>query len=347
MKGIAHFATGVAIATFFPEVVHSAAAGSVLPVLGGIAGVLPDTLDFKFVRYFEAYDVEIDPGPEPDGQGIAAELLAAMHSAYHTGEPKTVMLHTIRLGPDVWRRYALHFRPRSGEIGVRIGPVVDTGRHPLPGSAAEGVDEVRLGVDVPMAEVEDEDIEIDVFSGPSLTFERRDDLLQVRFLDWHRRWTHSLPFAAGLGMAVTAIAALVEHVFRGGVSRMPAWAGLVVALGLLGHILGDQLGHMGSNLLYPFTRRRTAGLGLFRSGDPTPNFLTVWVSMMATLFNLDRFSSQPQLDQWWFLGLATAVPLLVIGVGYQRRRWSTATGPATGSLRQEDVLSEVEEVETY
>jgi hypothetical protein len=53
MKGIAHFVTGVAIATFFPEVVESAAQGSLLPMLGGVAGILPDTLDFKFVRYLE------------------------------------------------------------------------------------------------------------------------------------------------------------------------------------------------------------------------------------------------------------------------------------------------------
>jgi hypothetical protein len=66
MKGIAHFISGVAIATFFPEVVRQAADGSLLPVLGGVAGILPDTLDFKFVRYFERYDLEIDPGPNPD-----------------------------------------------------------------------------------------------------------------------------------------------------------------------------------------------------------------------------------------------------------------------------------------
>ena len=53
MKGIAHFITGVALATFFPEVVQSGAQGSLLPMLGGIAGILPDTLDFKFARYLK------------------------------------------------------------------------------------------------------------------------------------------------------------------------------------------------------------------------------------------------------------------------------------------------------
>ena len=51
MKGISHFITGVAIATFFPEVVRAGGVGSLLPMLGGIGGILPDTIDFKFARY--------------------------------------------------------------------------------------------------------------------------------------------------------------------------------------------------------------------------------------------------------------------------------------------------------
>ena len=53
MKGISHFITGVALATFFPEVVQAGAQGSLLPMLGGIGGILPDTLDFKFARYLK------------------------------------------------------------------------------------------------------------------------------------------------------------------------------------------------------------------------------------------------------------------------------------------------------
>jgi hypothetical protein len=52
MKGISHFITGVAIATFFPEVVQAGGVGSLLPMLGGIGGILPDTIDFKFARYW-------------------------------------------------------------------------------------------------------------------------------------------------------------------------------------------------------------------------------------------------------------------------------------------------------
>ncbi|MCK4316942.1 MAG: archaeal/vacuolar-type H+-ATPase subunit I, partial [Anaerolineae bacterium] len=127
MKGIAHFITGVTIATFFPEVVQQAAGGSVLPMLGGIAGILPDTLDFKFARYFERYDLEIDPGPDPDARDIAEQVVGAMRRAYETRKPQNIMLHTIRLGADLWRQYTIRFDPEQEEVAVRVGPVVNTG----------------------------------------------------------------------------------------------------------------------------------------------------------------------------------------------------------------------------
>ncbi len=57
-----------------------------------------------------------------------------MRKAYETGKPQNVMLHTIRLGADLWRQYAIRFAPEHNEVTVRIGPVVDTGQVPLPGS---------------------------------------------------------------------------------------------------------------------------------------------------------------------------------------------------------------------
>jgi membrane-bound metal-dependent hydrolase YbcI (DUF457 family) len=151
----------------------------------------------------------------------------------------------------------------------------------------------------------------------------------VHFLDWHRRWSHSLTIAAALGLLGWAI--------------WGKWGGLVVGLGVVGHVLEDQLGFMGSNLLYPFTRRRTIGLQLLRSGDAIPNFLTVWVAVALILFNLDRFSAQPRLDPWWFLGLVVALPLVALGGLYQwQRRGEVETKE---SLRQRDIIAEAEEVE--
>jgi len=349
VKGISHFITGVALATCFPEVVRAGAEGSLLPVLGGIGGILPDTLDFKFARYFERYDEEIDPGPEPDAHAIAERVAGAMRRAYETGKPQNIMLHTIRLGADLWRQYTIRFDPEQGEVAVRIGPVVNTGQVPLPPwppaippnrgdsppflspiGGDRGREEAQVKVGVPMAPTYDAENKIDVFSGPSFKFERQGDRLHVHFLDWHRRWSHSLILAAALGLA-------------GGL-LFGKWGGLVIGLGVTAHILEDQLGFMGSNLLYPFSKRRTHGAQLLHSGDALPNFLTVWTSVALILFNLDRFSAQPRLPSGWFLGLVVALPLIVLGGLYQwqRRRRETATNE---SLRQQDILSEVKEVE--
>jgi len=87
VKGIAHFISGVAVASFFPEAVHLAADNlSQILVLGGIFGILPDTLDFKLVRFLERSDVEIDPDPHrPDPQAMAETVAAAIDRARETG----------------------------------------------------------------------------------------------------------------------------------------------------------------------------------------------------------------------------------------------------------------------
>ena len=329
MKGISHFITGVAVATFFPEVVQAGAQGSLLPVLGGIAGILPDTFDFKFARYFERYDLEIDPGANPNAQEIAEQVAGAMRTAYETNKPQNVMLHTIRLGADLWRQYTIRFDPEQNEVAVRIGPVVNTGQVPLPGSEPTDAAEARVRVGVPMVHTYDAENRIDIFSGPSFKFARRGDKLVVHFLDWHRRWSHSLTLAAVLGL----LGGLV----------LGKWAGLIIGLGFAGHVLEDQLGFMGSNLFYPFTKNRAIGAQLLRSGDAIPNFVTVWVAVALILFNLDRFSTAPRLDPWWFLGLAIALPVVLLGTIYQWQRRQKREPKE--SLQQKDIVSETEEVE--
>jgi hypothetical protein len=62
------------------------------------------------------------------------------------------------------------------------------------------------------------------------------------------------------------------------------------------------------------------------------------------LLNLDRFSAQPRLDPRWFLGLAVALPVLVLGGAYQWQR-RRERGRATEALQQGDIVAEMEEVE--
>jgi membrane-bound metal-dependent hydrolase YbcI (DUF457 family) len=317
MKGIAHFAIGVATATFFPEVVHGAAQDLAFgPVLGGVAGLLPDTLDFKFLRYFERPDVVIDPAHivgadgAPDPAAMAAKIAAALEQVYERGTSLRIQLHSLKLGSDLWQRWSVAFEPELGRVTVAVGPAVTTGQVPVPG-ARPAVAHASVGVPV-RYEYQDE-IQIDIFRGPSLAFRRVQDVVDVIFLPWHRAWTHSLLavlLAGGLG-------ALLAPIF-----------GLVMALAVLAHIVTDQLGHLGSSLFFPFTRRRIRGLGLVHSGDALPNFLAVWLSCAVILLNLDRFSAAPVIPSVpYVLAIIVAPCLGLVVLGLARRTARLAARP--------------------
>lgn len=331
MKGIVHFISGIAVATFIPEAVQQAGDGSPLLALGGLFGLLPDTLDFKFARYLQVYDLEIDPHPhDMQPQAIAEQVAGAMRAAFDSERPRKVMLHTVRLGADLWREYSLRFSPATGEVIVRVGPVVNTSQLPLPGSKPRENVEGRAAVGVPMVHTYDAETKINIFSGPSFCFERRGEELYVIFLPWHRRWSHSLTLAAALGLLMSLL--------------LGPTAGLVSGLGLATHVLQDQLGFMGSNLFWPLTRGRSTGLRLLHSGDGLPNFLAVWLAAALILFNLDRFSDAPRLAAMPYLLLAVLLPCLVLGALYGRERRRGARTPLE-ALRQGDIVAEGEDVE--
>jgi membrane-bound metal-dependent hydrolase YbcI (DUF457 family) len=315
MKGIAHFISAVAVASFVPQVVPMSAQGSAILVLAGLAGILPDTLDFRVARYLRRPDVEIAPDPRaPDPQEMARRLAAAIERAHHTGQPVHARLYSLRLGVDLWRRYSVRFAPH--EVQVSLGPLVDASQEPIPGDLLDprASSSLSPAAHAPLALVPircagDLAIEVDVFSGPALDFRPSGDGVEVIFIPWHRRWSHSLTLTALLG---ASIALLLGPLY-----------GLVYALGSLTHILEDQLGHMGSNLLYPFTRWRTRGLGLFHSGDVLPNLFAAWLSVVLLLLNLDRFSAAPVLDPVRYLILTLIFPwAAILGLawwGAQRR----------------------------
>jgi len=64
MKGITHFAVGRCRGFLFPRSRARGAEGNPLYfVLGGVFGLLPDTLDFRFGRFLCRHDVEVAPDP--------------------------------------------------------------------------------------------------------------------------------------------------------------------------------------------------------------------------------------------------------------------------------------------
>lgn len=328
MKGITHFVSGIAAATFIPGVVESAAQGSYLPALAGACALLPDTLDFKFWRYFEQPQLSIDPGVNVDPQAIAQQVADAINAVYETGQPMRVQLHTIKLGADLWRQYAVRFNVECGEVTVRVGPIVNTSQLPYPGSEPDPRREATVKVAPKLHYTYDAESKVDIFSGPSFSFERKGDGVAIVFLPWHREWTHSLVVALGLGVLLTVLLGPI--------------AGLCAAIGFATHVLEDQIGAMGSNLFWPFTHRRFAGLNLVRSGDAIPNFLTVWLSCAAILFNLDRFSAAPRLGLVYVI-YAIVVPALVLIAIYQSGRCRRVM--PIEQARQTDIVSETQEVE--
>ena len=333
MKGISHFLAGIAAVSFIPGVVESAVQGSYLIVLGGLFGLLPDTLDFKFVRFFERAE-EIDPDPaQLDAQVIADQIAALIDRAAATGRPVRAHVHSIKLGPDRWQQYTVRFDSAHNQVAVRIGPIVNTSQMPI-GPFVESPFKFAK-VKTKMVYTYDGDVNVDIFSGPSFAFVPKAAGVEIQFLPWHREWSHSFTLAALLGLIVGLIFGSVQ-------------AGLVAAVGMAAHIVEDQIGYMGSNLLWPFTKDRSAGMKLIHSGDAIPNFLAVYTAMQLILFNLDRFSAPvqqrpPMLEPISFFLLAIILPNAILLTLYalDRRRSRVPIEAA----RQFDVMSELQETE--
>jgi membrane-bound metal-dependent hydrolase YbcI (DUF457 family) len=300
MKGLTHFVTGVAFASFWPQAVQAGAEGNPLYfLLGGACGLLPDTLDFKLARYFYRHDIEIVPDPaRPDPRLIADTFARAIHQVRASGKPMRIKLNTVRVGAGLWGQYRLTFDEARHGVTAAYTGVVTTGREPVAapdipqgdravparsdaaGTAASTSSEAFAPLGCSVCTDYEATVEIDIFEGPSFTLERLpDNRVCVRFIPWHRAWSHSLTFAAGLGLLAG---------WLGGIA-----AGAVAAGACALHTAADQLGFMGSNLFFPFTTQRTPGRQLLRSDSALVNFAVVWLSVLLVCWNLARMAPPP------------------------------------------------------
>ncbi len=184
MKGFAPFISGIALATFFPDVVWEAAQGAIGPALAGIAAMLPDALGSRFARWLEQPNRAVDPSDDPPDPGaIARAVKEAIEQAAAEGRTIRLMLHTLRVGPDAWRRYIVRFDLDRGAVEVRIGPVVSTGGRPVRGTALS-LPPVCLPLGVPVRYDYDPEVVVDIFSGTSLAFVPEDHAVRILFLPW-------------------------------------------------------------------------------------------------------------------------------------------------------------------
>jgi membrane-bound metal-dependent hydrolase YbcI (DUF457 family) len=332
MKGISHFLAGIAAATFVPGVVESAAQGSYLIVLGGFFGLLPDTLDFKFARYFE-HHVNIDPDPgNLDPQVIANAVAAEIDRAAETNRSIRVQLHNIPLGPNRWRQYRIRFDSDRSEVVITIGPIVNSALAPLDET---GQRVARAKTKAKLDYTYDGEMTADIWNGPSFAFVPKAHAVEVQFLPWHRAWSHSFTLAAVLGVITGVLFGSIQ-------------AGLVAFLGMSAHIVEDQLGYLGSNLFWPITKERSAGARLLHSGDAIPNFLAVWTALVLILFNLDRYSApiqnrEPLLTPLIYFSTTLILPAsILIGVYVWERR---KVPMRRAAAQQADIVAELKETE--
>ena len=284
MKGIAHFAAGVAAASCFPGAVAAAEKGNPLYfILGGVFGLLPDTMDFKFYRFFYRHDAEVVPDPlGPDLQLIADAIADAVRQAADTGKPFRIKLNTIRVGTDLWQRYTLRFNLTTNRIEVDLGPKVDTGGTPVE-DPPKPPRTASAPLPCPVTLDYHAETHIDIFEGPIFQMcIAKDGSVVPQFIPWHRQWSHSLL----LGLILAAPAGLVWDPL----------AGCVVAAAYTAHVAFDQLGYMGSSLFWPLTRHRTPGLKLQHSGEALPNLAAVWLSCLLIFWNLAHHAARATVE---------------------------------------------------
>lgn len=321
MKGFSHFMSGVAVASFGPWAIEAAQNGNpIFFILGGAMGILPDTLDFKFYRFFYNHDIYVEPDPKnPDPQYVADEFARAVALAVDEKRYVRVKLSSVRLGADFWQQYSVKIDNEKLEVLVKFGPVVNTGQVPVEGTENRYPTVARAKLKAKVIQTYDAALKVDIFDGPTIGLKpMKNGDLDLEFLPWHREWSHSLTIGAFLGLIIGALAYFIS-------GWSMAWQCFVTIAACYGvHVVEDQMGHMGSNIFYPLTKNRTPGLHWMHSGDGLPNFLGVWICCLLIFWNLYRAIPAPTY-YFTFLHLMM-VGLVVPGLVFWALRWLLTRG---------------------
>jgi len=315
MKGLTHFVVGAAVATCFPQAVElTIMHQSLILALGGVFGILPDTLDFKGAMFIEENDYIIDPATKEflkdpmnmnstDPQRVAAKMAQAIDEAWDTGREIRLQLHTVQVAGDLWRHYEVFYDTVNNEVVAELGPTVTMSQVPteFPGIPQNFKEEGRAKTKCNILQTQNRPSRVDIFNGPSFGYMKKgDEGVEIIFLPWHRQWSHS-PI---LGIIFGALG----WIFLGKIY------GLVIGLGFISHILFDLTGFMGANLFWPIKQRRTTGGQFLKASNPIANFLVIAFSGILVLWNLNKFSPKPtfHLHVWPYFGYFFLLPAFLL-----------------------------------
>jgi len=359
MKGFTHFLTGIAVATCFGLAVRASFEHmSQIIILGGLFGYLPDFLDFQVSRFLEDFDYEVDPTLEKniDPQRIADMFVEAIHHARDTGKETSIKFNTMKLGADTWRQYGIMVDAEKKRIVVKIGPLVTTGKTPLPGTEPPIEEAVGIAYyDADLIHTYDAWTWADIMSGPDYAIVPEEDgRLRLDFIAWHRKWSHSITAGAALAPFGLLLYVALNSAFAGHFvfdMQMSIIALMICLYGYWIHVIVDQFGVMGSNLFPPFTKKRSMGLGLFHSGLSIANFGTNWISVSVILYNLNYWSYERTFttDPVRYFLLTTIIPLAVLVLIYMAyNRWERKGKAAAGEDEGEAAfLEKMDEMQEY
>ncbi len=307
MRGLTHFMMGMMVATFFKSLMVGAAMqDSLLIILGGVFGLLPDTLDFKFLVYVEPQDAVIDPDPHNmNPQDIAEKIAAEINHTdqMEPGKMRRLQTHTLKLGPDLWQSYSINFNKAKRQVEVKVGPHVTMSG--MPAFGTEPPTDKAFGVaryNPKLIDVYGRATEVKGFSGPSFGFlKRKDGAVEVVFIPFHRRSGHSMT----MGFVFALIGWLLTGVWQ---------VGGVILAGWTMHIALDSFGHLGNNLFWPVMKQRTSGLYLVSASNPYWNAFAIYSCIALIFWNMNMYNASvsPAYTVAWMTSLGPALYILSV-----------------------------------
>ena len=320
MKGLTHFVSGVAAATFIPQVVRMSAASrmdipgaanSFIIVLAGLYGIMPDTLDFKVGQFFDQPDIVVDPEPlNPNPNKMAEKFAEAVKRAGETEKTVKIQYMPIQLGANKWRQYLIIFD--ENKVSVQLNEIVSTSQIPYPGTAPEAE---KRSASAPL-EYRIKPASCDTDWLNKLVRKSRKAMKgKEKKKTIVKPSTIDILSGTTFGLILASPWAFVAYFM--GLDRW--WLYPTVAfLGFAVHITQDMSGHIGGSLLWPFLKPRTEGLEMFKASDPRTNFSIIYAAFILIVFNIDRFSTQiltggaESIWNWWsFLFVFLFIPLAI------------------------------------